>query len=80
MNDTDRFIVIGAYINSALYFMLVFVGAVVAHNQRAEYADISAIGVTYLSYLVQAFNPKAGTAIVGLSVVLGAAAGILLLF
>lgn len=79
MTDRDRFIIIGAYVNSALYFTLVFVAALWAHNVRAEYVDIAAVGVTYLSFLAQAMGRMGKTA-VAVSIVLGAAAGALLLF
>lgn len=78
MTDSDRFIIIGAQINSALYFTAVFVAALSAHNLRAEYVDIAAVGVAYLSYLAQAIGVL-GKTTVALSIVLGAAAGALLL-
>lgn len=78
--NNNPLIFLGAMANSALYFGAVFVAGLVAHNLKAEYLDIAAIGVTYLSYMLQAFaTTRLCQAVVGLSVAMGAAAGVALL-
>lgn len=79
MNDTDRLVFSGALVNSALYFVAVLAAAIYLHKSGAIYVDVAAIGVTYLSYVAQALG-KFGGPVVALSILVGAAAGILLLF
>lgn len=72
----------GLLVNSALYFSVVFVAALVGHHQVAMYADIAAIGITYLSYYAQlAFPEQRSIAFMAVftSVALGAFAGVSLL-
>lgn len=75
------YLIIGLIMNSALYLGAVFVAALVDHNALAEHLALAAMGATYLSYFVQTITPSRAGAIgsVGLSVLLGAAAGVALL-
>lgn len=69
------FLFIGALVNSALYFAMVFVAALLAHKTMPEYLAIAGAGATYLSYVVQSYAPRSANLVVGLSVIIGAAAG-----
>lgn len=79
--NVSPYLIIGLIANSALYLGSVFVAALVDHNIIATHLAIAAMGVTYLSYFVQTVTPSRVGAIgsVGMSVALGAAAGIALL-
>lgn len=79
MNDTDRLLFVGALVNSALYFVAVLAAAIYLHKSNAIYVDVAAVGVAYLSYLAQT-SGKFGGIVVAISVLIGALAGILLLF
>lgn len=82
MTADQRLLVIGIYINSALYLMGVFVeGLLTAHPNAWRYALVAA-GLSYLSYVMQVASvPRTLCAIVVcISFSAGAAAGILLLF
>jgi hypothetical protein len=79
-----RLALIGAAIvfTGPLFLTLVFVAAILDHAIVARDTALAALGVTYLSYVVQ-WPPAAARAIVmflvALSIILGAAAGLLLL-
>lgn len=77
-----RAAVIATLVNSALYLSAVFVAAIVDYNLIARNVCICAMGATYLSYLIQIGGKRSflGTAVIVVSIVLGAAAGLALLF
>ncbi len=82
MDHTDRVLLLVAIlVSSTLYFVLVFVAALAAHNMPALYTDITAVGVTYLFHTIQAhILPNMLTlSMFALTIILGAAAGLLLL-
>lgn len=73
--------ILGAQLNSALFLGFVaWVGVVTAHP-NATYMAIAAMGVTYLSYIIHmsGLSQIIGNIVVAVSIVVGAAAGILLL-
>ena len=79
--------VIGAMINSALYLVAVFIAAFIMGKDLAWKLDVAACGITYLSYVMMAAGQvrekpamMLANALVWLSIALGAAAGIALLF
>lgn len=69
-------------VNSALYLGAVFIAAIVDHNLIARNVCITAMGATYLSYLIQIGGKRnfLGTAVIVVSIILGTAAGLALLF
>lgn len=80
---------VGAMLNSALYLVAVFAAGQVHGNVWAWKSAIAAMGVTYLSYLAQCawqadqgnvVLHKVSNAFVWLSIALGVAAGLALLF
>lgn len=48
---------IGALVNSAIYFAIVAAAAMLTHNHRALIAVIVAVGLTYLCFLWQITFP-----------------------
>lgn len=76
----------GILINSALFFIFVFVAALLSHNHWSMILAIAGTGVTYLSYYMQVGNLASTTRIghwvagglVLTSIGLGIAAGLLL--
>lgn len=75
--------VAGALINSALYLICVFAAGLMSGNQASWKMALIAMGVTYISHLVQIggfVSRNLCMGIVMLSIVFGAGAGILLLF
>jgi 4-hydroxybenzoate polyprenyltransferase len=78
--------IIGALINSALYLVCVFVAGLVTGHPWAWKLAIASIGVTFLAYSFQLHQqrmkaqPDAVVVLILFSWLLGAAAGILLLF
>lgn len=82
MNPYQPYILVGIIVNSALYLGAVFVAALVAHNLRAEYLAIAAMGATYVSYFLQMLigsHRQISLASVGGSIALGISAGVSLL-
>lgn len=77
---------VGALLHSALYLGGCFLAGAVAHNGAAWRLALAAMGVTYLGYLLQIMAERSTrfdgliTPMVGLSNLLGFAAGIALLF
>lgn len=77
------FIMIGCLLNSALFLTCVFVTGLVTGHVVARDLAIAAMGVTYLSYMAQlrpGQTDNISIVAVALSVVLGAASGLALLF
>lgn len=76
--------VVGAIVNSAIYLVAVFYAGLTYGHPYAWKFAIAAMGVTYLSYLVQIPGREAAPTIAAIlvvaSILLGAAAGIALLF
>lgn len=74
-------IIAGVLINSALYFAGVLAGSIWMGNPLSFKLCLTAIGITYLSYLVQALDAPKGIiiALVALSIISGGLAGIMLL-
>lgn len=74
-------ILAGVLINSAVYFLTVFVAGIWLGNIWAVKVNIAAVGITYLSYLAQALDapPPITIGLVALSIIAGAGAGLLLL-
>jgi ABC-type multidrug transport system permease subunit len=74
-------VVAGVLINSAIYFLTVFVAGIWMGNILAVKVCIAAVGITYLSYLAQALDapPPITIGLVALSIIAGAGAGLLLL-
>lgn len=78
--------IVGALINSAIYLLCVFVAGIVTNHPAAWKFAVVAIGVTYLSHMISIHAGRSivlrdiATATVVMSIALGAAAGILLLF
>jgi hypothetical protein len=81
MNEDQRFLGWGVYINSALYLSAVFVTGLVTGNVPARDAAIVAMGLTYISYFAQIAALSRSIAIFAVlaSILAGFAAGILLL-
>ena len=75
-------VIIGVLLNSALYLVCCFVAGLVVRNGWAWRLAIAAMGMTYLCYLVQLAGAPHGRTVIlaGYSILLGAAAGIALLF
>lgn len=82
-------VVVGAIVNSALYLVCAFAAGLTFGPRIAWQLALAAMGVTYLSYIAQMRplfiegSPMARTlasTLVCLSIVLGATAGIALLF
>lgn len=81
-----RAAVIATLVNSALYLSAVFAAAIIDHNLIARNVCIAAIGATYLSYLIQIGGKRVGAEAIAVSITiavslaLGTAAGLALLF
>lgn len=71
--------VVGALVNSALYLVCVFVAGIVTAHPIAWKLAVAAMGVTFFVYVLSR-QPRVAVAAVFLSWMLGAAAGINLLF
>lgn len=86
MTPDQRLLVIGLYINSALYLTGTFVAGIVTQHPWAWRASLASAGVSYIAYALQLPSPgKPETPglnllAVLLSVALGLAAGLILLF
>jgi len=87
MNENQRFLLLGCYINSVLYLVGCFVAGLFLHSSAWKWALASA-GVAFLSYMIQAWSDalpgREDVALVGVvssltSNVLGLVAGLLLL-
>lgn len=78
--------VVGALLNSALYLLCVFVAGLVTGHPIAAKLAIAAIGVTYLGYHLMIVDwiegrfKSAANTLVAVSIALGIAAGLDLLF
>jgi hypothetical protein len=81
MNDDERCLAIGAYINGALYLIGIFVGGLMTHEPWVWRAAIASAGVSFLCYVVQLGRaPRIVAAFcVGTSIALALAGGIWLL-
>lgn len=83
MTEDQRILVCGLFLNSALYFTLVFVAGLVMRNDYAWKLAIAGVGFTFLCYLFQVVAPEqrgiAGTAVAS-SIVVGILAGLALLW
>lgn len=74
---------VGILLNSALYLGSCVVAGLVSGYPVAWRLAVAAMGVTYLGYMgqiIEAVPPKVQYAVVAASVVIGAAAGVALLF
>lgn len=81
MDEIQKRLIDGVQINSALYLSFALMLGVLRENPYAWRCALAAMGVTYLSYLVQYNWPGPWVApITWLSIILGVAAGIALLF
>jgi len=71
----------GAIVNASLYFVLVFLAALHANNMPALYFDMTAVGITYLSFIAQLaqLDRMYTVLLVLMSVLTGGFAGVLLL-
>ena len=81
MNADQRLLVVGLYINSALYLAGVYCAGLINHNPWAWKGALAASGVSYLAYLSQisvAPRPVQIVCVIA-SILLGAGAGISLL-
>lgn len=86
MNENQRFLLLGCYINSALYLVGCFVAGMLLHSPAWKWA-LAASGAAFLSYIIQAWGyalDRKDVAIAGMasslmSNVLGLVAGLLLL-
>jgi hypothetical protein len=78
MNETQRLLVIGVYINSALYLIGVFTAGVIQHVPHAWQFALLSAGVAYLSYWLQIIRAPewVNIVLVGISVGAGFAAGV----
>ena len=75
--------IVGALVNSALYLACVFIAGLVTAHQIAWKFALITMGVTYLSHyaqLIPRVPRQVSVALVGISIVLGLAAGLSLLF
>ncbi len=81
MNSDQRLLVIGLYINSALYLSGCFVAGLVTHSKPAWCCALAAAGLSYLGYYAQLMrlSSVSSGAIVVFSVAFGLAAGLALL-
>lgn len=83
MTEDQRLLVIGAYINSALYCAGVFVAAIVTGNPFAWRLAIGTAGLNFLAYFAQLWpqrcQPWILILMVGLTIVVGICAGVALL-
>lgn len=70
---------VGALLNSALYLVCTFTAGLATGHPMAWKLSLAAMGVTFFVYVLTA-KPKAALCAVYLSWVLGAAAGLALLF
>jgi hypothetical protein len=82
MTADQRLLVIGLYINSALYLTGVYWAGLIYHNNFAWKMALAAAGLSYVGYLAQVTQiPRALCGIVvGISAIVGAAAGLSLVF
>lgn len=82
MRAWQKFAVIGGQVNAALYLVMVFVAGLLTGNGAAWRLAIATAGVVYLSYLAHMAWPDTRTdhGLLGGTIVLGAAAGLALLF
>lgn len=80
--DFKPFLLVGLLLNSALYLTGVFVAGMMTHDGAAWKLALVAAGVSYLSYSMQIYGAgrNACATVVVISVLAGAAAGLLLLF
>ena len=77
---TAALLALGAIANASIYFVFILIVSIDTNHPHAMYADIFAVGVTYLSFTVQLLNRVVlGTFLVVASVLAGAFAGILLM-
>ena len=83
MTEDQRFIAIGAYINSALYCAGVFVAGIVRGNPWAWRLALATVGVTFLCYNAQLALPQIGRGTLSFmtwcTIVVGICAGVSLL-
>lgn len=81
MNETQRILAWGAYINGALYLAGVFVAGLVTQHPPAWKGAVAAAGISFMSYTFQLSEvPRLMQLMaVGASIGMGAAAGVLLL-
>jgi arginine exporter protein ArgO len=77
----NPFVYVGLLLNSALYLVCVFVAGIFTHNALSWKLAIATMGVCYLCYLAQdmAASRRVAGALVVLSIILGVAAGLLLI-
>ena len=80
--------IIGAQLNSAIYLICVFLAGGWTNHIYSSWLAIGAMGLTYLSYVAQLAMPvtptsffayRAANVLVGISILLGAAAGLFLM-
>ncbi len=76
---------IGVLLNSALYLAACITIGVVMHNGAAWKVGLASVGITYFSYICKCAEPDepwttVAPWLVWLSIILGAAAGVVLLF
>ncbi len=76
MSEESKFVAIGGIVNSALYLASVFVASIFMHSVRSELVTIAAMGVTFLSYMIQHASPRGALVlpVALLSIFLGALA------
>ena len=82
MNADQRLLVIGIYINSALYLAGVFVAGIITNNPTAWKLSLATAGFCYLTYTAQVMGAQraACLALFATSVVLGVFSGLSLLW
>lgn len=81
MTPDQKFVAIGVYLNSALYFSGIFIAGLLTNNELVWKLALAGVGFTYLLYVGQVMNAPewANKLTMGLSLGAGAAAGIAVL-
>lgn len=81
MTPDQKFLAIGVYLNSALYFSGAFIAGILTHNEVVWKLALAGVGFTYLLYVGQVMGAPllAQKATMWLSLAAGAAAGVMLL-
>ncbi len=82
MTPDQKFLAIGIYLNSSLYYAGVFIAGMVTGNQVAWKLALTGVGICYFLYVSQVLGSSRWTqlTLMWLSVVLGIAGGLALLF
>lgn len=83
MNSDQRLLVVGVYLNSAIYLVGVFVASLFVQHGEAWKMALACAGLSYCAYSAQVIAADARyicAALVNGSVLAGLAAGIMLLF